>query len=117
MPPREAMPKAKAAALKALELDPTLGEAHASPAMVLTFYDWDFPAGEKEFKRAIELNPGYASAHGEYAAYLTAMGRFDLFHDLRAKIGHNAVRDAGNSWHPVQMTMHPLLLPSLPALR
>ncbi len=77
LPPREAMPKAKAAALKALELDPTLGEAHASLAMVLTMYDWDFPAAENEFKRAIELNPGYPSAHTQYATYLTAMGRFE----------------------------------------
>jgi TolB-like protein/Tfp pilus assembly protein PilF len=77
LPPREAMPKAKAAALKALELDPTLGEAHVSLAMVLTFYDWDFPAAEKEFKRAIELNPGYPTAHSLYATYLTAMGRFE----------------------------------------
>jgi len=77
LPPREAMPKAKAAALKALELDPTLGEAHVSLAMVLTLYDWDFPAAEKEFKRAIELNPGYPSAHGQYATYLAAMGRLE----------------------------------------
>ena len=77
LPPREVVPKAKAAALKALELDPTLGEAHASLAMVLTFYDWDFPAAEKEFKRAIELNPGYPTAHSQYATYLTAMGRFE----------------------------------------
>ena len=77
LPPREAMPKAKAAALKALELDPTLGEAHVSLAMVLTLYDWDFPTAEKEFKRAIELNPRYPTAHGQYATYLAAMGRLE----------------------------------------
>ena len=75
MPPREAMPKAKAAALKALELEPALGEAHVSLAMVLGNYDWDFPAAEREFKRAIELNPGYPTAHHFYAVYLMGMGR------------------------------------------
>jgi len=77
VPPREAMPKAKAAALKALELDPTLGEAHASLGFVLTNYDWDFPAAEKEFKRAIELNPAYPQAHSFYAVHLTAVGRME----------------------------------------
>ena len=77
LPPREAMPKAKAAALKALELDPTLGEAHASLGFVLTNYDWDFPAAEKEFKRAIELNPAYPQAHSFYAVHLTAVGRME----------------------------------------
>ena len=73
--PREAMPKAKAATLKALELDPALGEAHASLAQVLANYDWDFPAAEKEFKRAFELNSGYPTAHDFYAIYLMGMGR------------------------------------------
>ena len=77
LPPREAMPKAKAAALKALELDPTLGKAHVSLAIVLLSYDWDFPAAEKEFKRAIELNPGYPSADSWYAVHLSAMGRLE----------------------------------------
>ncbi len=75
MPPHEAMPKARAAALKALELDPTLGEAHVSLALVLNTYDWDFPTAEREFKRSIELNPAYASAHHFYAVYLMGMGR------------------------------------------
>ncbi len=75
MPPREAMPKAKAAALKALELDSALGEAHVSLAQVLAGYDWDFPAAEREFKHAIELNPGYPTAHHFYAVHLMAMGR------------------------------------------
>ncbi len=75
MPPREAMPKAKAAALKALELDQALGEAHVSLAQVLEGYDWDFPAAEREYKRALDLNPGYPSAHHFYAVFLMAMGR------------------------------------------
>jgi tetratricopeptide (TPR) repeat protein len=75
MPPRETRPKAKAAALKALELDQGLGEAHVSLAQVLANYDWDFPAAEKEFKRAIELSPGYPTGHDFYAIHLMAMGR------------------------------------------
>ncbi len=76
LPPREAMPKAKAAAVKALELDPVLGEAHLSLGQVLGGYNWDFPAAEKEYKRALELNPGYPTAHHFYAVfYLMAMGR------------------------------------------
>ncbi len=75
-PPKEEMPKAKAAATKALQLDDTLAEAHTSLAAVLARYDWDWPGAEKEFKRAIELNPRYAVAHEWYAAwYLVPMGR------------------------------------------
>src|SRR5262249_31928206 len=71
----ESFSKAKAAAMKALELDPDLAEAHASLAYVRTFYDWDWPGAEKEFKRSIELNPNYATAHHWYALYLTVAGR------------------------------------------
>jgi TolB-like protein/DNA-binding winged helix-turn-helix (wHTH) protein/Flp pilus assembly protein TadD len=77
MTPKEAFPKAKAAAIKALELDNTLGEAHNSLAFVLDGFDWDLDAGGKEFQRAIELNPGYATAHHWYAWHLTLLGRFD----------------------------------------
>ncbi len=76
LPPREKMPLAKAASMKALQLDDTLVEAHTSLARVLFVYDWDWPAAEKEFKRAIELNPRYAPAHQWYGGYLTATGRF-----------------------------------------
>jgi serine/threonine-protein kinase len=75
--PREAMPKAKAAALKALEIDETLPEAHAAMGIVLTAYDWDWPRAEAEFKRAIELNQDYATAHNHYGWYLSLVGRFD----------------------------------------
>jgi TolB-like protein/Tfp pilus assembly protein PilF len=75
LPPREAMPKAKAAAQKALELDPELAEAHTSLAMVQVIYDWDWAGGERSFRRAIELNPGYPTAHHWYALYLGRMGR------------------------------------------
>jgi TolB-like protein/DNA-binding winged helix-turn-helix (wHTH) protein/Flp pilus assembly protein TadD len=73
--PREAMPKAKAAAMRALELDETLAEAHASLARVLAVYDWDWTSAEKEYKRAIELSPRYATAHQWYGGCLEAMGR------------------------------------------
>jgi TolB-like protein/DNA-binding winged helix-turn-helix (wHTH) protein/Flp pilus assembly protein TadD len=77
MTPKEAFPKAKAAAIHALELDNTLGEAHNSLAFVLDGFDWDLDAGGKEFQRAIELNPGYATAHHWYAWHLSLLGRFD----------------------------------------
>jgi TolB-like protein/DNA-binding winged helix-turn-helix (wHTH) protein/Flp pilus assembly protein TadD len=75
MTPKEALPKAKAAALKALELDSALGEAHTSLAVCLDGFDWDFDTAEKEFQRAIELNPGYATAHHWYAWHLSHIGR------------------------------------------
>ena len=77
MTPKEAFPKAKAAVIKALELDDTLGEAHNSLAFVLDGFDWDLDAGGKEFRRAIELNPGYATAHHWYAWHLSLLGQYD----------------------------------------
>jgi TolB-like protein/DNA-binding winged helix-turn-helix (wHTH) protein/Tfp pilus assembly protein PilF len=76
-PAKEAFPKAKEAALKALELDPSLAEAHASLAIVKFTYDWDWSGAEDEFKQAIGLNPNYRMAHQYYSYYLMAMGRFD----------------------------------------
>ncbi len=76
-PPREAYPIAKAEALKALELDDTLTEAHTSLAFVTFFHDWDWLAAERQFKRAIQLNPRHANAHHWYALYLAAMERTD----------------------------------------
>ncbi|MGH9601497.1 MAG: tetratricopeptide repeat protein [Terriglobales bacterium] len=75
LPPKEAMPKARAAAIKALEIDNTLAEAHTSLALVKEFYDWDWAGAESAFKRAIELNPSYAFAHSGYGGYLSRMGR------------------------------------------
>jgi TolB-like protein/DNA-binding winged helix-turn-helix (wHTH) protein/Flp pilus assembly protein TadD len=77
MSPKEAFPKAKAAAIKALEMDGALGEAHNSLAFVLDGFDWDLDSGGKEFRRAIELNPGYATAHHWYAWHLSLLGRYD----------------------------------------
>lgn len=74
---KDAMSKAKAAARKALELDNTLAEAHASLAFTKMKYDWDEPGAEAEFKRAIELKPIYPTAHQWYSFSLRAMGRFD----------------------------------------
>ena len=76
--PHEAMPKAKESAIKALTLDDTLAEAHATLAHILINYDWNSSAAEKEFKRSIELNPEYATAHQWYAIhFLTATGRLE----------------------------------------
>jgi TolB-like protein/DNA-binding winged helix-turn-helix (wHTH) protein/Tfp pilus assembly protein PilF len=77
MTPKEALPKAKAAAIKALELDSALGEAHNSLAFCLDGFDWDIDAAGKEFRRAIELNPGYATAHHWYAWHLALLRRYD----------------------------------------
>src|SRR6058998_3233954 len=75
--PREGMPKARAAALKALALEPSLAEAHASLGDQLCFYDWDAPAAERELRRAIELNPSLAIAHFVYSHCLASHGRLD----------------------------------------
>src|SRR5246127_2287689 len=77
MTPKEALPKAKAAATRALELDNALGEAHNSLAFCLDGFDWDFESAGEEFRRAIELNPGYATAHHWYAWHLSLLGRYD----------------------------------------
>ncbi|PYV06888.1 MAG: hypothetical protein DMG10_00545 [Acidobacteria bacterium] len=77
MAPKEAFPKAKAAATKALELDDTLSEAHTSLAFCLDLYDWNWDSAEREFKRAIDLNPGYATAHHWYGWHLAELGRKD----------------------------------------
>ncbi|MEO8436329.1 MAG: tetratricopeptide repeat protein, partial [Pyrinomonadaceae bacterium] len=77
LPPREGYPKARAAAMKALELDDKLAEAHTVLGAVNLFHDWDWSGAEKEFKRAVEINQSYSDAHQMYSYYLSAMGRFD----------------------------------------
>jgi len=77
LPPAEAFPKARDAATKAVELDETVGEAHAALAQVAFLWDWDWAAAEKQFKRALELTPADPEIHHMYAHYLTAMARFD----------------------------------------
>ncbi len=77
LPPKEAFPKAKAAARQALALNEKLAEAHNSLAYAVLYYDWDFMTAEKEFTRAIELNPKYPIAHQWYGNLLTATGRWE----------------------------------------
>ena len=75
--PKDAFPKAKTAALKALELDNSLAEAHTALGFVLLYWDWDWPAAEKELLQAIDLKQSYVVAHHWYAEYLSAMGRHE----------------------------------------
>ena len=77
VPPVEAMPKARAAAEKALELDPNLAEARTSLGFVTYFYDWDWAGAERELREAIRLNPSYSVAHHIYAVLLMTLGRRD----------------------------------------
>jgi TolB-like protein/DNA-binding winged helix-turn-helix (wHTH) protein len=76
-PQNELMPKARSAALRALELDESLAEAHASLALIKENYDYDWPDAEKEFRRAIQLDSQYATAHQWYAEFLSWQGRFE----------------------------------------
>ncbi|MFQ5741942.1 MAG: BTAD domain-containing putative transcriptional regulator, partial [Acidobacteriota bacterium] len=76
VPPSEAMPRARSAAVRALEIDEDLAEAHTSLAYSRLYYDWDWKGAEEGFQRALELNPSYATAHHWYHEYLTATGRF-----------------------------------------
>jgi TolB-like protein/DNA-binding winged helix-turn-helix (wHTH) protein len=76
MPPTESMPKARAAALRALKLDERLPEAHAALAVIAQNYDWDWATANKEYRRAIQLNPNYATGHHWYAECLALQGRF-----------------------------------------
>jgi serine/threonine protein kinase/tetratricopeptide (TPR) repeat protein len=73
--PNEAFPEAKDAAAKALQLDPSLAEAHASMAYVLNYYDWDRAGAEQEFKHALDLGPNDAAAHEAFGRFLASMGR------------------------------------------
>ena len=75
--PQDAFPRAKAAVTKALALDDNLSEAHTSLAFIQDLYDWDWASAEKEYKRALALNPSYATAHHWYAWHLMVMGRND----------------------------------------
>lgn len=86
LPPSEAMPQAKAAAMKAVEIDDTLAEAHASLAVTLAFYEWDWVGAEREFKEALKLSPHYPRARLWYGRYLATRGRFDEAHS-ELKVG------------------------------
>lgn len=75
--PAEVMPRAKEAALHAVELDPNLASAHVNLGYVYLFFDWDWPAAEKEYRRALDINPSSPEAQLGYANYLGTLGRFD----------------------------------------
>ncbi len=77
VPSKDALSQAKTAALKAIQLDDTLGEPHASLAFIAETHEWDWATAEREYKRALELNPGDARAHHWYGGYLMYVGRFD----------------------------------------
>jgi TolB-like protein/Tfp pilus assembly protein PilF len=77
VPAEEAAPKAKAAAIRALEIDPSLAEAETSLATAKFNYDWDWAGASEGFKRAIQMDPKYATAYQRYSLYSIAMGRFD----------------------------------------
>ena len=98
--PRDAFPQAKAAAKKALELDENLAGAHNSLALIAGHYDWNWQEAEKEFKRAIALNPNYATAHSWYGVYLDVMGRFE-----ESLLEHNRARKL----EPVSVTINTLI--------
>ncbi len=76
--PVDEMPKAKAAAQKAVDADPTLAEAYTSRAFVSLAYDWDWLGAQNDFQQALKLNPKYPTAHQWYASYLMQMGKFSL---------------------------------------
>jgi len=103
IPSREAGPKARTAALRALELDDTLAEAHTSLGSVRFHYDWDWSSAGAELQRGIELNPNYALAHEWYASYLAAMGQVEegLEQQRQAKeLDPLSVKIAGGlTWH------------------
>ena len=79
--PLDEMPKAKAAAQKAVDADPTLAEAYTSRAFVRLAYDWDWLGAQSDFQQALKLNPKYPTAHQWYASYLMQMGKFNLAKD------------------------------------
>ena len=88
--PAEVFPKARATAEKSLALDEGLAEAHASLAYIRAYYEWDWAAAEREFRRALELRPSYADAHFVYARFLAAAGRMD---EAVAEIGRAQILD------------------------
>ena len=88
LPPSDAMPRAREAAMRALELDATEPEAHAVLGMVGLKYDWNFPAADGAFQRAIDLNPSLSRGHLWYSIFLEAMGRFEEA-VIQAKMGRD----------------------------
>ncbi len=85
VPPADAFPRAKSAALRALELDPALAEAHASLGFLRRFFDWEWSSAEREFREAVRLNPGYATGRRWYGQFLSGMGRHE---EATAEVRH-----------------------------
>jgi DNA-binding winged helix-turn-helix (wHTH) protein/tetratricopeptide (TPR) repeat protein len=105
LPPWETSPKAKAAAINALVIDDTLAEAHTALACVKMMYERDWSNAEREFKRAIELDPDYAQAHNWYSHFLMAMGRIDeSFAESQIALRLDPLDDSINQylgWHHI----------------
>lgn len=98
--PNETLPKAKAAALRALEIDETLAEGHVPLGHVKCYYDRDFAGSEREYKRAIELNPNYSVAHHWYAIFLTVVGRYDeALTEIKRAIELDPLSLSINAWY------------------
>jgi serine/threonine protein kinase/Tfp pilus assembly protein PilF len=118
MYPNETLPKAKAAALKALELDETLAEGHVPLGHVKCYYDRDLAGAEREYKRAIELNPNYSVAHHWYAIYLTVVGRFDeALAEIKRAIELDPLSLSINAWYGRILTLTGHLDESVEQLR
>jgi class 3 adenylate cyclase/TolB-like protein/Tfp pilus assembly protein PilF len=97
--PREAFPRAKAAALQALKLDPELPEAHAALAEVKLYYDWDWHGAEQSFKRSFELNPSMDAAHAHYAWLLQLTGRVEeAFDEMKTACRLAPLTPLWSSW-------------------
>ncbi len=100
MPPNEMLPKAKAAALKALEIDDSLAEPHVSLGHVKCYYERDWAASERLYRRAIELNPNYAIAHHWYAIFLSIMGRHsEALAEIKRAVELDPLSLSINTWH------------------
>ncbi|MBA2525418.1 MAG: protein kinase [Pyrinomonadaceae bacterium] len=98
-PPNEVLPKAKAAALKAIEIDETLAEPHVSLAHAKLFYDRNWAGAGREFKRAIELNPNYSVAHHWYAVYLNVLGRPEALTEIKRAHELDPLSLSINTWY------------------
>jgi TolB-like protein/Tfp pilus assembly protein PilF len=110
LPPKETMPKAKAAASKAIEIDTNLAQPHTSLGCVKLIYDRDWEGAEKEFKRAIKLNPKYSHAHNWYSQYLMAMGQSETsFQESRIAMELDPFDPGTNlhlGWHYLHARQH-----------
>jgi serine/threonine-protein kinase len=105
VPSREAMPKAKGAAKRALELDPTLAEPHTTLGFVTFSYDWDWPAAELEFERALELNPRYVAANYWRGAYRAVVGRL-----IGTSSSEDAIADCERAAALDPLAFHPIVI-------